>query len=148
MNAETLAPVLDPNWRRYFVWPPDYFPINFPSGRVERTQRPIASSEAHVTWRMSTGLPFVTRITDEQGHILTEFEPRPGDGEYFEVTHRLAPEQLEQTIGLAFCWAFYVPLIDYVKRYPLGVVKVPGRDLRGLETIITITDVRPPERRR
>jgi hypothetical protein len=145
MSAEPK--VLDPNWRRYFVWPPDYFPIRFPSCRVERTRRPIAADEAHVTWRMSTGLPFIARIDDEQGHILEELLPREGDGDLFETTHRLATERLSETIGLAFSWAFYVPLISYVKRYPLGVVRVPAADLRGVETIVTITDTRPPEER-
>lgn len=144
MNAE-IVKIPDPNWRRYFVWPSDYFPIRFPSCRVERTERPIAGDEAHITWRMSTGLPFIARIDDEQGHILEELLPRPGRGELFATTHRLAPEQLTQTIGLAFSWAFYVPLISYVKKYPLGVVKVPGADLRGRETIVTITDMRSPE---
>jgi hypothetical protein len=137
----------DPNWRRYFVWPPDYFPFNFPSGRVERTQREIGGTGARITLRMSSGVPFIFRIDDERGHILHEVLPREGDGSYFEVTSVLGGELLGQTIGLAFSWGYYVPLVDYVKRYPLGVVKVAGSDLRGRETIVTITDTRPPERK-
>lgn len=138
---------LDPNWSRYFVWPADYFPFNLPSCTLERANRAIGGDEARIVWRMSSGLPLIARIDDEAGHVLEELPPRPGGGEPFETVHRIQPGLLGQTIGLAFSWAFYVPLIDYVPRHPLGVVKIPGADLRGMETVVTITDTRPPERR-
>jgi hypothetical protein len=141
MNAEPVK-TPDPNWRRYFFWPADYFPIHFPSCRVERSERPLEGDHAAITWRVSSGLPIVTRIDDDEGNILEELLPLEGGGEFREVTQRLDAAALVKSIGLAFSWAFYVPVIDYVKKYPLGVVMVPGADLRGKETIITITDTR------
>lgn len=148
--------IKDSGWEKYFIWPWDYFPIKLPGCVIEMEQTDLGQSDSGIiSWTMDRGLPLMARVDNAEGLVLAELLPEPqiayeaGAGHppaTFCVSHELkSAALLNEIIGLGFTWVFYVPIVPYVPKHPLGIVKVAGAELLGKQTSITIRDIRSPK---
>lgn len=145
--------IKDSGWEKYFIWPWDYFPIKLPGCVIEMKQTDLGQSNSGIiSWTMDRGLPLIARVDNAEGTVLAELLPEPKIADEaradrppatFCVNHELSAALLNETIGLGFTWVFYVPIVPYVPKHPLGIVKVAGAELLGKQTTITIRDIRP-----
>lgn len=154
-RESTGTAVKDSGWDKYFIWPWDYFPIKLPGCVIEMKQTGLNQSDSGViSWTMDKGLPLIARVDDAVGTVMAELLPEPKSADEaaavrppstFCVNHELSAALLSGTIGLGFTWVFYVPIVPYVPKHPLGIVKVAGAELLGKQTSINIRDIRPPK---